>query len=161
MTLGYEANSKSIGLDISSPLRSVFPISFDCLYSQIDISLDVAGTVDETEGSHDVGSFVDQDVGSFVGQDVTCCEGTGSNVGSDPSSSLRQRRQPKHNRQQQQQQRRSALAPTPIPQRLLLCSKEGRPCPNGPDPTGRLSQVAQVVVPHVVAGRPLPSLRLR
>ena len=37
-------------------LRSMFPISFDCLYSQDDISVDVAGTVDETEGSQDVGS---------------------------------------------------------------------------------------------------------
>ena len=63
--------------DISSLLRSVFPICFDCLYSQVDISVDVAGTVDETEGSQDVGSFVAQDVGSVVGQDVVCCDGIG------------------------------------------------------------------------------------
>ena len=81
------------------------------------------------EDSHDVGSFVDQDVGSFVGQDVTCCEETGSSVGSDPSSSLRQRQQPKHKRQQQQ--RRSALAPTPTTQRLFI-PKGGTSVPKRP-----------------------------
>ena len=68
---------------------------------EVDMSMDVVGTVDETEGSQDVGSFVEQDVGSFVGQDVMCCDGIGSNVGTEPSSSLR-RRLPKHKRQQQQ-----------------------------------------------------------
>ena len=64
---GPEVDMSSIDqtFDVSSPLRSVFPISFDCLYSQVDISVDVAGTVDETEGSHDVGSFVGQSVEVF------------------------------------------------------------------------------------------------
>ena len=81
--------------DTFVPLRSVVPISFDCLYSQVDISLDVEGTVE---------------VESRAGQVVGCFEGTTSSVS---NNALRhQRRQPKHKRQQQQ--RRSALAPTPI-----------------------------------------------
>jgi hypothetical protein len=35
-----------LGHEVSLPLRSVFPISFDRLYPQVDISVDVAGTVD-------------------------------------------------------------------------------------------------------------------
>ena len=53
-------------------------------------------------------------------------------VGQDATKS--QRRQPKHKRQQKE--RRSALAPTPIPTRLLLYSKEGRPLPSDLNPTG-------------------------
>ena len=87
-----------MGSDISSPPRSVFPISFDCLYSQVDTSVDVSGTVDKTEGSHDVESFV-----GSKSIDELCLDKLGH-----------KRRLPKHKRQQQQQQqqqRRSALAP--------------------------------------------------
>ena len=36
---------------LCSSLRSVFPIYFDCLYSQDCISKDVVGTAEETEGN--------------------------------------------------------------------------------------------------------------
>ena len=43
-----------------------FPISLDCLYSQVDTSVNMSGTVDKMEGSHDVESFDadDEHVGS-------------------------------------------------------------------------------------------------
>jgi len=98
-TSGHEANSISMGSDIISPPRSVFPISFDCLYSQVDTSVDMSGTVDKMEGSHDVESFDadDEHVGSRSIDEL--CE---NRLG-------HKRRLPKHKRQQQQ--RRSALAP--------------------------------------------------
>ena len=37
---------------------------------EVDMSRDVVGTVDETEGSHDVRSFVGQIVGCFEGNHV-------------------------------------------------------------------------------------------
>ena len=75
----YDDHDDSVCL----PLRSVFPISFDCLYSQDSISKDVVGTADEAEGnivclgtgsddSHIEGS---QDVGSSDGHSVGCFEG--------------------------------------------------------------------------------------
>ena len=75
-------------------LRSVFPISFDCLNSQVSISKDVAGTVDvvgtvdRTEGNVDVGKSCD------LGRDRDKSHRDSSHVvGSDSTTKQRQQQQ--------------------------------------------------------------------
>ena len=90
---------------MTSQYRSVFPISFDCLYSQDCISKDVVGTAEEAEGNVVIGKSCD------VGRDRAKSHGDLSNVvGSLSSSSTlrQQKRRPKHKRH-----KTSALAPTP------------------------------------------------
>ena len=94
----FEQSCGDVDDDACLPLRSVFPISFDCLYSH------VAGPEDDADDEGIGNGTGSNDVGSFVGR-------SNVHVGSDPPSpSATLRRLPK--RQRQQQQRRSALAPT-------------------------------------------------
>ena len=79
--------------DARLPLRSVFPISFDCLYSQVSISKDVAGTVDvvgtadKAEGNVDVGKSCD------VGRDRDKSHRDSSHVVGSDSTTKRRRQQ--------------------------------------------------------------------
>ena len=134
--------------DARLPLRSVFPISFNCLYSHVagpeDDANDDGIGIGSIEGLRSdeicVGKGCDEQIGS---EDM-------SNVGSDPSSSTlrRQRRQPKHKRQQQQ--RRSALAPT-------SCLVAGRPLPSGLDPTEPGARVVDSRRRSHIHGAPSPN----
>ena len=125
------------------------PINVHDDHSSIDNSESMSLTrLGRSIDGDDVESCSERDVeicedGTVGRCEVSFCEGAGSNVGSDPSSSLRRPRQPKHKRQQQQR-------------RSTSCLVAGQSPPSGLDPTEPPARVVDPLECSYIHGTPDP-----